>query len=148
MSDDARARLYVLSDQNGRALAMEYYFVFGNQAFWRLGARVIDEDITRLGIGRVVFVKVIEMLIAEGVNFVECGPGHYPFKINLGAKELPLRRLVVCQPTAMARAKLTLLTGWAGLLNLIYYRIWFLRLAPRLSVPKKPLWKAWTKTRL
>jgi hypothetical protein len=43
------------------------------------------------------------------------------------------------------------LERWSGLVDLVYYRLWFLKLAPtlrRIGLARAPLWQYWVKTRL
>jgi hypothetical protein len=84
----------------------------------------------------------------DGLRDVEAGPGHYEYKMRLGAEEHPLRRVVLAAPTAAARARTALLLRWADLLHLVYYRGWFLKLAPRLGRSGRPLWGPWIRTRV
>ena len=100
------------------------------------------------GVGRLARVRQIEALIADGVERIELGSGHYPHKIGLGGVEYPLRSILVSRNHRWPRLKARVLAVYADMLNLLYYRIWFGRLAPRLPLPRRPLWKAWIRTRV
>jgi hypothetical protein len=79
---------------------------------------------------------------------VEGGPGHYEYKLRLGAEEHPLRRVVISRRSALSRWRSALLLRWADLLHLLYYRGWFLKLAPRLGRSGRPLWGWWIRSRV
>jgi len=131
-----------------RPISIQYGFVWGNVCYWRLPARDTRPAFEALGLGRIGLVKLIEAMLAEGVRSIEAGPGHYDYKLRHGAEERPLRQLVFSQGSAMARLKTYMLLAWSDLLNLAYYRIYFQRLRPRLGLPRRPLWRAWIRTRL
>jgi len=37
--------------------------------------------------------------------------------------------------------------AYADLLHLAYYRVWYIRVAPRLRVLSRPLWRSWIRRR-
>ena len=131
-----------------RVVSWQYAFVFGNSCLWRLPARACEGDWERYGLGRVGLIRMIESLIAEGVTRIEAGPGHYDYKLQLGGTELTMRSVLVVSNRAGARLRSWLFRKAADLLHLAYYRIWFLRIAPRLPLPRRPLWPMWIKSRL
>jgi Acetyltransferase (GNAT) domain len=148
MASDRRARFYEITAEDGRVLAVEQCFVLGDRCFWRLPARDPDPELRRFGLGRTSAAEMFRALIADGQTAVEAGPGHYDYKVRLNGEELPLRRVVVSGASASARVRTALLVRWADLLHLLYYRGWFLRLAPRLGRPRRPLWRAWIRSRI
>ena len=147
MAASGRARFYEIA-AGGRPIAIEYGFVLGERAFWRLPARDVDPELQELRLGRLSLAEMFRVLIEDGQTTVEAGPGHYEYKLRLGAEEHPLRRVVIAAPGASARARTALLLRWADLLHLVYYRGWFLKLAPRLARRRRPLWRPWIRTRV
>lgn len=129
-------------------VAMQLNFRFGRSAYWRLSARSPAPEWDRHGLGRVALVRQIEQAIASGVRRIEAGSGHYPYKLRLGGVEYPLYSILVACNQRWPRLKARLLAIYADVLNLLYYRIWFCRLAPRLPLPRRPLWKSWIRTRV
>jgi CelD/BcsL family acetyltransferase involved in cellulose biosynthesis len=129
-------------------VAMQLNLRFGDGACWRLAARSTDPDWEQRGIGRVALVKQIESAITEGIGRIEAGSGHYPYKLRLGGVEYPLQSLLIAPNRWWPRLKTRILGAYADVLNLAYYRIWFCRLAPRLPLPRRPLWNSWIRTRL
>lgn len=134
----------------GTLLSAQYGFRQGSRAYWRLIGRTLDPELVQLGVGRVGLVERVRDLIAAGVRTIEAGAGEYDYKLNYGGELVPMGRLVLASPGAGWRARLLL--GVADLLDLAYYRIWFLKLAPRLrsrlGFAARPLWRAWRRTRL
>jgi hypothetical protein len=56
--------------------------------------------------------------------------------------------MLIVGGTTRARAKTRLLNRWSDLLHLLYYRIWFSRIAPHLPLPRRPLWRIWMRSHL
>lgn len=132
---------------DGATLSMQYSLVFGGVCCWRLPAREAGPEFDKFGLGRVGLVKMIESLIGEGVRTIEAGPGHYDYKVKHGGEEFPLRRIVVATP-GWGAIKASLLLRWADMVNLVYYRAWFLKASRRLGPLRRPLWRGWIRTRL
>jgi len=142
-----QARFYELVC-DGKTVSMEYCFVLGDRCYWRLPARNPAEELNKLGLGRVGLVKMVEALIDHGVRIIEAGPGHYGYKVKHLGEELLLRRLVITGLSVNSRVRVKSFLHMADLLNFIYYRIWFLKVAPRICKSQSPLWRSWIQTRL
>lgn len=142
-------RLDRLSDEAG-PIAEQLLYVSGGVAWWRLPARRLDPDTEKLGAGRIGLVLMLERLIGEGVRLVEGGAGDYDYKKTWGGEAVPLRRMIAHRPGPAPG--LRVLLAWADLLHLAYYRVWVLKLAPRLSQRlgqrRRPLWRAWIRSRI
>ncbi len=137
---------------DSRHLSSQFAFRFGARAYWRLIARSLDEDLTSFGLGRVGLVERVRLLIEAQVRLVEAGAGEYEYKSSYGGEQQALHRLLVVRNTGAAWTKARLLLIWADLLDLVYYRGWFLKLAPRLrarlKLKHRPLWSGWIRTRV
>ena len=147
LAEENRVRLYMLA-ANGEPISIQYTLVFGNTACWRLPARVAKSELEKFGLGRIGLIKMIEALIAEGVRTIEAGPGHYDYKTRHGGIELPLRRLVIARSSLLSGWKVRAALLWADVLNKIYYKAWFLKVATRSPRLQHPLWNKWIRTRL
>lgn len=147
MAATRRARFYELAG-DGDVLAIEYGFVFGDRCYSRLPARVDDPELEKLGLGRMSVAEKFRVLIESGIRMVESGPGHYDHKVLLGAQEHPLRRIVISRRSGQSRWRSALLIIWADLLNLAYYRAWFLKLRRKVRLSPRPLWRPWIQTRV
>lgn len=137
---------------DGRHLSSQFAFRFGDRAYWRLIARSLDEDLASFGLGRVGLVERVRLLIEAKVRLVEAGAGEYEYKTSYGGEQQALHRILVVRDAAFARLRARLLLNWADFLDLIYYRGWFLKLAPRararLKLKHRPLWSGWIRTRI
>jgi CelD/BcsL family acetyltransferase involved in cellulose biosynthesis len=147
MAATRRARFYEIAG-DGRTLAIEYGFVLGDRCYWRLPARDLDPELQKVRLGRLSLAEMFRVMIEDGQTMVEAGPGHYEYKVRLGAEEHPLRRVVIGRTSRSARWRSALLLRWADLLHLVYYRAWFLKVAPRLGRSARPLWGPWIRTRM
>ena len=142
-----QARIYMLVD-DGEPLSIQYGFVLGDRCYWRLPARHADPEYEKFGLGGIGLIKMLESLIDEGIRLVEAGPGYYNYKIEYGGEEFALRRLVVTRSSMFTRQKMLLFLLWSDLIDIIYYRIWFKKMTPKIPFFKYPLWRTWIRTRL
>lgn len=140
--------------QQGRdgPLATQFCLVAGQTCHWRLPARSTDPELERLSLGKIGLVQMIEQLIAAGVTRIEAGIGAYGYKLVYGGESVPTHRLIVSRRSGISPVLLKLCLGWARVLHLVYYRLWFGRVAPRLRavipLKNKSLWSSWIKTRI
>lgn len=137
---------------SGGPLATQFVLVAGQTGHWRLPARSLDPVAERLSAGKVGLLLMIERLIQQGVTRIEAGRGDYGYKLEYGGHSVAVHRLIVHPATTTARLRLRLLLAWSDILNLLYYRLWFLKLAPRLRKVTggrpRPLWRSWIRSRL
>jgi CelD/BcsL family acetyltransferase involved in cellulose biosynthesis len=130
---------------DGEVVSYYWCFVEGTTYYWRLPARVFGETWDQFSLGRVGLMKMMEVASAEGVTSIEAGTGRYEYKDKLNATTLPLRSIVVGRRTWTSRARARTALAYADLLHLAYYRVWFLRLAPRAKFLRTPLWRSWIR---
>jgi Acetyltransferase (GNAT) domain len=133
---------------DGNAVSYQLCFSFGKRWHARLSARLVGPEWDKFSLGRNGLVKIIEMAIKEGVQEVEAGAGHYDYKVKLGGVEHNLYSILVVKNCLITRLRALLFCKAADLLHLLYYKIWFSRLAPKLPFRRRPLWKLWIRTRL
>jgi CelD/BcsL family acetyltransferase involved in cellulose biosynthesis len=147
MSRLGRFRLIRLfADQN--VVASQYAFVFGDCCYWRLPARAVTDGLDRFGLGRVGLLQLIETMIEEGMRRIEAGVGHYEYKLRLGGEELMVRSILVVADRYGSAVRARLFLAFSYVLHLVYYRIWFGRIAPHLPWAPRPLWRFWVRLRL
>ena len=127
----------ILADDH--VVSCQYSFVFGNTIYWRLPARAFAPEWDRLSFGRMGLAKMIEASIAEGQRTVEGGRSHYAYKVQMGGRECPLRTLQFVRRGSGVSARVRAFRAIATQLNLAYYKIIVLRVAPRVPVLQRPL---------
>ena len=147
MAPQGRLRLERLRSGED-VVAYDYSFRMGETLYWRLPARRTGEPWERLGLGRISLVARIEAAIGAGIRHIEGGTGHYDYKVRLGATEYPLGSVLITAGSGVAGFKGRLLERRAELLHLLYYRTWFSRIAPRLPLRRRPLWRLWIRSHL
>lgn len=147
MAELGRLRLIrLLSGES--VLSYQLCYSFGGRCFWRLPARLVGAEYDKFAFGRVGLASVIELAIDEGDREVEGGAGHYEYKIKLGAQEHALHVVTVVRNRADCRMRFGIFSCLSELLNLCYYRVWFLKIGPKLPLKRRPLWRLWIRTRL
>jgi hypothetical protein len=93
-------------------------------------------------------IKLIEMMMNDGITTIEDGPGHYGYKLQCGALEAQMQSVLVVSRGHFTRLATHIFLRCSEFLHLAYYRIWFIRLALKLGLPKRPLWRTWIRSRL
>jgi CelD/BcsL family acetyltransferase involved in cellulose biosynthesis len=144
-------RLYALTGTTG-PLATQFSLIGGSTAQWRLPARCLDPEAERLSIGKVGLLRMIEAMIGHGIVRIEAGRGDYDYKLSYGGQSIAVWRFLVFRNKRRDKLRLQWLLVWGDLLHLFYYRIWFMKLAPKLrkhfGLAPRPLWCGWIRTRL
>lgn len=143
------ARIYA-QFAGGEMVAAQLCYLAGETCHAILAARAATPEFDRLGLGIHAQFERVERLIPAGGRLLESGAGAYGHKLSLGGELVGLRRMILVRPGAEGR--LRLLLAWAAALDLAYYRAWVLKLSPRLArvfgPRRRPLWRAWVRTRL
>lgn len=150
-SSERFMRLYSVCDDQD-ALVTRFGLIAGGRVHMRLPARRIDADANRVAVGKVSLLMTIRKLIEAGISLIEDGRGDYDYKISCGGISVPVWRALISRNTTYRKLQMRLLLAWADLLNLVYYRIWFHKIAPRLrrltGARPRPLWRGWIRTRV
>jgi CelD/BcsL family acetyltransferase involved in cellulose biosynthesis len=142
-----RVRIYrILLD--GRVASYQYCFRFGTRLHWVLPARETSEVLRPFGLGRLALARMVDAALGEGITTVEGGVGHYPYKLQMGGHETELRSTLIVSQRRIARLRMQVFRWLGDALHLVYYRIYFGRVAPRLPWRQGPLWRSWIRSRL
>lgn len=139
---------FVEQDIDGECICSYWSYILGNHAFWRLPAREVGEKWDAYALGRVGLVTMLREFIRRGVREVDGGPGHYEYKLRLGATEHPLVSLLFVRQSGMASSRAYVLERYADAVHLIYYRVWRLKTAPRLGIRSRALRYFWMRSRI
>ena len=127
-------------------LGYKYGYIFGDDYVDFLDARSDCKELANVGLGRIIYSEMIKKVILEKSKWINSMRGKYKHKLEMGGTLLPTRNLYVIpkKPTTVMRIRLFRL--FAHLLNFCYYRIWYSRVAPRLPLKRRGLWKIWIRT--
>jgi CelD/BcsL family acetyltransferase involved in cellulose biosynthesis len=132
---------------DARVVSYYFCFEFDGTYYWRLPARLTGEEWDQFALGRVGLLKMLETAAAEGATGIEAGTGRYEYKEKLNALTFPVHSLTLCGKGFASRCRARIALAVGDLLNLAYYRVWFGRVAPRLGIPLRPLWRSWIRSR-
>ncbi|MDB6093014.1 MAG: hypothetical protein JWM32_576 [Verrucomicrobia bacterium] len=145
LASQRMVRFYrILADD--KVISSQYCFVFGETIYWRLPARVRSTEWDRFSLGTLGLVKMIESLIGEKVRTVEGGRGHYPYKLHHGGREYPAKTVQLTRRGLSPSIRRRLFGRAARVVNFGYYRLLFLRLAPRFPILQASLWTFWIRS--
>ncbi len=131
-----------------RIVASQFAFTFGSRGYWRLAARAIDKELARYGLGVLGLMQLLEEMSAEGIRHLEGGYGRYPYKLVYGAKEEPVVSLLLKSTRPLSSLRVQIFIALSDVIHLFYYRIWRLRIAPKLPLRATPLWRSWIRFRI
>jgi CelD/BcsL family acetyltransferase involved in cellulose biosynthesis len=126
--------------------AYQYSYEFGDKCFELLTGRSTSRNLYHVDLGRMLFAEQAKNAIRDGVHYIDSMRGRYEYKLRLGGKLFPIRSVLIYPNGLSVFIKVYIFRIFARLLNLCYYRIWFLRLASKLPFKRKPLRNTWIKT--
>jgi CelD/BcsL family acetyltransferase involved in cellulose biosynthesis len=132
---------------DGEVVSYYFSFAFDGTYYWRLPGRLTDEKWDQYALGRVGLLKMMEVAAGEGATAIEAGNGRYEYKDKLNAATIPLATLTLSRRSPLARARARAVLALGDLLDLAYYRAWYLKAAPRLGLRRRPLWRSWIRRR-
>lgn len=142
-----RLRLFRVT-VDSRVVFYRLVYKFDERYYSILTARVSEEITDVVNLGRLCFIEVVAKAVNEGVRWIELGRGVYAHKVLLGGKDYPVRTVLVVARDAWTRFRARLFCMISGLVHIVYYKIWFLRVAPRIPVVRRPLMSLWLRSRI
>lgn len=138
-----RKRLTLITVHAGDDLvASEYAYHFADRAHWILAARQ-----PRIP-GRIGYCALVREAMERGVTCVDGLRGLYEYKRLLGARIERQKMITATRSAALGSLKTAMFRVAARWLDLLYYRLWFCRVAPRIGWRPKPLWRIWIRSRI
>lgn len=146
LAPEDRVRLMRLV-ANGEVVAYHWCLSVGDTCHSRLTGRVTGEQLDQFSFGRIGQLKMMEVASADGARIVEAGTGRYEYKEKLNGRTMPVRSVALCRRGLVPRLRSGLTLSYADLLHLLYYRAWYLKVAPRVRILRRPLWRSWIRTR-
>jgi CelD/BcsL family acetyltransferase involved in cellulose biosynthesis len=130
----------------GEVISSQFAFVFGDSWYWELPARLTERKWNRFSLGTTGFFGLAEEAIKEGKASIEGGIAHYDYKRKLGGTEYGLDVLRVVANRFGSKVRTRLFQWLRGCVQLVYYKIWYARVSPRLpATVRKPIWSFWLR---
>lgn len=127
-------------------LGYQYHYKFGDKYYHFLDARSDPSVLKGVSSGRIAFCEQLKKAILEGVQCIDSMRGKYEHKLRLGGQLLPMKNLYIIPKKLTARMGFLSLQLTARFIDLCYYRGWYCRIAPKLSIRYWPLWQIWIRT--
>ena len=118
---------------NGQVVSRQYVYSFGDAYFWELPARSHGPQWDKFSLGCTGALIMIETAISEGKRLIHAGLGHYDYKTRLNAHDYAARIVRVTANRASSRARYILFEAWRRCWSVLYYKLWYRRLCPRLG---------------
>jgi len=144
----ALGRLWLLRlDVADHPIGFQYNYRFGCRIHWLLASRDVDSKWDAFGSGRVLHAETVEKAIACGFREIDGLRGMYEHKVRLGGKVVRLQSIVLTRRGFWSEFRVRWARRIARALDFWYYRVWFGRIAPRLPLPRRGLWKLWIRSR-
>ncbi|MHC4157753.1 MAG: GNAT family N-acetyltransferase [Planctomycetota bacterium] len=129
-----------------QCIGYKYGYIFGDDYVDFLDARSDCKELANVGLGRIIYSEMIKKAILKKSKWINSMRGKYKHKLEMGGKLLPTRNLYVIPNKSATIMRVRLFRLLARLLNLLYYRIWYLKVACRLPLKRRGLWKIWIRT--
>jgi CelD/BcsL family acetyltransferase involved in cellulose biosynthesis len=124
---------------NDQVVSRQYAFAWGQSLDWELPSREVDGPWERFSLGPSGIVRMIAYAIQNGFTRIEGGLSHYDYKIRLGASEHPVHTTRIFVDNPQTRAKVAAWSKRRQLVRLLYHKIWYRRIQPRLPAAfRKP----------
>lgn len=149
MTQMAKNRLRLMVSRLGEhTLGYEYAFKFGNKYYAFLNVRSDAGKLGHIGLGQILFGEQIKKAMSENVRYIDAMRGKYEHKLRMGGELFPINSLLIYSNEITVLTRILLLRGLAWLLDRFYYKIWFSRIAPKLPLKRRPLWKIWIRSNM
>ncbi len=143
-----RGRLRLLKVHiDGHCLGYEYCYKVADNYFEILNARSDSTALKHISLGKIVFSELVKKAMGEHVQYIDSMRGKYEHKLRLGGGLFPVANLYITRRKPFIVIRVAAFRFLARFINLCYYRIWFTRIAPRLPLKRRSLWRRWIKSK-
>lgn len=131
-------------------IGYNYTYKFGNQYLAVLNARVLSTELPGVhrvvSTGHILYGEQVKNAIKENIAYVNLMRGKAEFKFLQGGRAFPVRSIYISKVNISAFMRVKALKLYAKILNTLYYKLWFCRIAPRTGTRRKQLAKIWIRT--
>ncbi|MCK4627499.1 MAG: GNAT family N-acetyltransferase [Sedimentisphaerales bacterium] len=129
-------------------LGYKYAYKFGEYFVEFLDARLEAKELNRASLGTIVFCEQLKNSFEDGVRCIDSLRGKYEHKLRMGGKMFPINNIFISSRRFWPSIRIRVFYGSAWLLNMLYYNIWYRRIAPRLPFKRRPLWRIWLRSNM
>jgi CelD/BcsL family acetyltransferase involved in cellulose biosynthesis len=129
-------------------LGYEYIYKFGDMYLQFLNARSALALFTGVSLGKYTEMEMFKKGIEEKIRTIDSMRGRYEYKLRMGGELCDIHGISLVPKKKIIQEKVYLFLFFAGLLNILYYKIWYCRIAPRLPFRRHPLWRVWICSQL
>ncbi len=133
---------------DGDVIAGIYGFRFGRLVHGFQPTRDDSEQWRRYSLGRMAFVNLAEYAVSTGATLIDAGGRPYEYKLRLGGRLVGDSLVVISRRGGCSRARLWLFRATARLLDILYRKIWYRRVAPALGLGGRPFWRLWIRSQV
>jgi CelD/BcsL family acetyltransferase involved in cellulose biosynthesis len=129
-------------------LGYEYIYKFGGMYLQFLNARSDLELFSGISLGKYTEMEMFKKGIEEKIRTIDSMRGRYEYKLRMGGKLADIHGIYLVPRKSYVQVKVKLFRFYAWLLNFLYYKLWYCRIASRLPFRRRPLWKIWIRSQL
>jgi CelD/BcsL family acetyltransferase involved in cellulose biosynthesis len=131
---------------HGSPVGYRYAYRLGSTYHSFLEARAEDHAPRRIGYARLIFGELVRKAQAEGgIDLIDSMRGYYEHKTHLGGETRPVHMVEAVSGAWKDACRVAVLRRTARLMDVLYYRIWRRRLAPRLGRARGSFWGSWIR---
>jgi CelD/BcsL family acetyltransferase involved in cellulose biosynthesis len=140
-------RLRLLKIEAGQEVILyDYNYIFGRSYFGELRARSLDSKWSKISLGSCALISMLRRAVQERITCLYVGVGHNEYETRLGAVECPVVTVMISPRKWHARVRVAVFSLVFSLLELLYFKIWYMRIQPRLPrFFRWPIWKFWSR---
>lgn len=129
------------------AVAILFAFRFAGKAYWLLSSRILERKWDYYAPGKLAVWYGISESIRRGARLMDAMHGEYDYEKRMGATLGERRMINVVRRGLSTKWRLKVFSAIAYMLDYLYYRAWFKRVAPALKWRRGPLWECWIRSR-
>lgn len=130
----------------GKPVGYNYGYRQRSAYFDYLGATRKDGALSRVNLNLILYGEIIKDCFAKGITLIDSMPGRYRHKELMGGKAMAIKSAVITAQGLRGRARLAAVSTVTRLTEVLYYRIFYRRLQPRIHIPTGGLSDRWIRT--
>lgn len=133
---------------NNEDIGYQYSYKFGDAYYLYLNARKEISQLGQINSHILLLCEDAKKAMTENVRFFDAMRGKYDYKLQAGGYLLPIRDLYIYSAQSFNFIRVSSFKLFFKLLDILYFKIWRRRLAPRLRMRPKTLLNIWIRTHM